>query len=59
MPKHATRFISSALASALLLSACSSLEPKPSTDEENRQRILADQARMYSGQEPVIAPITL
>jgi outer membrane protein TolC len=58
MPKHATRFISSALASALLLSACSSLEPKPSTDEENRQRILADQSRMYSGQEPVTAPIT-
>jgi outer membrane protein TolC len=58
MPKNATRFISSALASALLLSACSSLEPKPSTDEENRQRILADQSRMYSGQEPVTAPIT-
>ena len=58
MPKHATRFISSALASALLLSACSSLDPKPATDEENRQRILADQARMYSGQEPVTAPIT-
>jgi outer membrane protein TolC len=58
MPKHTTRFISSTLASALLLSACSSLEPKPSTDEENRQRILADQARMYSGQEAVTAPIT-
>jgi outer membrane protein TolC len=58
MPKHPTRFISSALTCALLLSACSSLEPKPSTDEENRQRILADQSRMYSGQEPVTAPIT-
>ncbi|WP_212625521.1 TolC family protein [Pseudomonas sp. PP3] len=58
MRKNATRFLSTALASAVLLSACSSLEPKPSTDEENRQRIIADQSRMYSGQEPVTAPIT-
>jgi outer membrane protein TolC len=55
---HATRLLSTAIASALLLSACSSTEPKPSTDEENRQRIIADQSRMYSGQEPVTAPIT-
>ena len=58
MPKTATRFLGTAIASALLLSACSSLDPNPSTDEENRQRILADQSRMYSGQEPVTAPIT-
>ena len=58
MPKTATRLLSSALVSTLLLSACSSLEPKPSTEEENRQRILADQSRMYSGQEAVTAPIT-
>ena len=58
MPKPAARFYVTALASALLLSACSSLDPKPSTEEENRQRILADQSRMYGEQEPVTAPIT-
>jgi len=58
MPNNANRFICTAIASALLLSACSSLDPKPATDEENRQRIIADQTRMYSGQEPVSAPIT-
>ncbi|WP_433736000.1 TolC family protein [Pseudomonas putida] len=58
MPKNATRLLSTALVSTLLLSACSSLDPKPSTEEENRQRILADQSRMYAGQEAVTAPIT-
>ncbi|EJN32815.1 outer membrane protein [Pseudomonas sp. GM78] len=58
MQRTATRLLSSALVSTLLLSACSSLEPKPATEEENRQRILADQSRMYSGQEAVTAPIT-
>ncbi|MGJ7517369.1 TolC family protein [Pseudomonas baetica] len=58
MPKTATRLLSTALVSTMLLSACSSLDPKPSTEEENRQRILADQSRMYSGQEAVTTPIT-
>ncbi|AWY39911.1 TolC family protein [Pseudomonas putida] len=57
MPRTANRLVSTALVSTMLLSACSSLDPKPSTEEENRQRILADQSRMYSGQEAVTAPI--
>ena len=58
MPKPAARFYVTALASALLLSACASLDPKPATEEENRQRLLADQSRMYADQEPITTPIT-
>ena len=58
MPKPAARHVATVLASALLLSACSSLEPKISTEDENRERLVSDQARMYAGQEPVTAPIT-
>ncbi len=47
-----------ALTTSLMLNACSSLQPKPYTEEENRRRIFADQATMYGGQEPVSGPIT-
>lgn len=58
MPTPPARFLGSALATALLLSACTSLDPKPATEQDNRQRILADQTRMYADQEPVGTPIT-
>lgn len=58
MPTNATRFTITALTSALILSACASLEPQAITEEQNRQRIVDDQARMYRDQEPVTAPIT-
>lgn len=58
MPQPAARHVATVLASVLLLSACSSLEPKISTEDENRERLVSDQARMYAGQEPVTAPIT-
>ncbi|MGE8066482.1 TolC family protein [Pseudomonas sp. NPDC089569] len=58
MPTNATRFVSTAIASVILLSACSQLEPKAITEDENRQRIVNDQARMYQNQEPITAPIT-
>lgn len=50
--------LSASLASLVLLSACSAIEPKPYTKNEMRQRIIQDQARMYSDQEPVSSPIT-
>ncbi len=58
MPIPPARYLATAISAALLLSACASLEPNPSTEEDNRQRILADQTRMYADQEPVNAPIT-
>ncbi|MDD0976208.1 TolC family protein [Pseudomonas fontis] len=58
MGNKAAGFISTALTSAVLLSACSALEPKPYSDEQSRQRIIADQATMYAQQEPLSAPLT-
>lgn len=43
---------------ATLLTACNSIEPRPYTVEEQQQRILEDQARMYADQEPVTHPIS-
>jgi outer membrane protein TolC len=58
MHRQATRVFSSAISCAVLLSACSALEPKPYNEAQTRQRIMADQARMYQQQEPVSAPLT-
>ncbi|MNQ54515.1 Outer membrane efflux protein [compost metagenome] len=58
MARQKTRFALTAITSIIVLSACSQLEPKAITEEENRQRIVNDQARMYQNQEPVTAPIT-
>jgi outer membrane protein TolC len=55
---HSLKVVAVALTSTLLVNACSSLQPKPYSEEENRQRIIADQASMYAGQEPVSGPIT-
>lgn len=46
------------LGSSLLLAACSSMQPKPATADEMRQRIINDQVKMYADQEPVTGPIT-
>lgn len=58
MRKDAPRLLCTAMATAVLLSACSALEPKPYTEEQSRQRIIADQNRMYAEQEPISAPLT-
>jgi outer membrane protein TolC len=58
MRNTSTLLLGTAMACAVLLSACSSLEPKPATDDENFHRIINDQSRMYSDQETVTAPIT-
>jgi outer membrane protein TolC len=58
MYRYPLNVVAVALTSTLLINACSSLQPKPYSEEENRQRILADQASMYAGQEPVSGPIT-
>lgn len=41
----------------LLLAAGCSIVPKPVTEQEVRGRVQADQFKIYSGQEPVFAPI--
>ena len=44
---------------ALLLTACAAVkEPKPFTEDENKERAKVDQLRMYEQQEPVTGPIT-
>ncbi|MBB2494498.1 TolC family protein [Aquipseudomonas ullengensis] len=58
MPHYSPKTLSLAIASTLLLSACSALVPKPYTAEEKSERILDDRAHMYGQQEPVTAPIT-
>ncbi|MCY1262694.1 type I secretion outer membrane protein, TolC family [compost metagenome] len=58
MARYALSLIGVSVASALLLGACTSLDPKPYTEEEKRHRLLLDQASMYSEQEPVSTPIT-
>ncbi|WP_417329981.1 TolC family protein [Halomonas cupida] len=50
--------LGAAIAASLTLSACSSLEVDPYTEEEVRQRAISDQAKMYSAQEPITQPIT-
>ncbi|MDH4581563.1 TolC family protein [Pseudomonas sp. BN415] len=58
MPRHPLKLLSAAIASVLLLSACSAMKTQEFTEDENRQRIVRDQAQMYADQEPVTAPIT-
>ncbi|ERL52639.1 TolC family protein [Halomonas huangheensis] len=50
--------LGAAIAASLTLSACSSLEINPYTEEEVRQRAISDQAKMYTAQEPIAHPIT-
>lgn len=50
--------IAAGLTICVLLNACTSMQPKPYSEEDSRSRILADQASMYSAQEPVKGPIT-
>ncbi len=58
MPAYALKCLSATITVSILLSACSAFEPKPYTEEEMRQRVIEDQARMYKEQEPVGGPIT-
>lgn len=58
MPAYALKCLSATITVSILLSACSAFEPKPYTEEEMRQRVIDDQARMYKEQEPVNGPIT-
>ena len=58
MPAYALKCLSATIASTVLLAACSQFEPKPYTQDEMRQRVIEDQARMYKEQEPVNGPIT-
>lgn len=58
MPAYALKCLSATITVSILLSACSAFEPKPYTEEEMRQRVIEDQARMYKEQEPVNGPIT-
>ena len=58
MPKLPQTLFSTAIASTLLLAACSATKPVEYTKEEVRQRIIQDQAQMYANQESVTAPIT-
>ncbi|KAF0813329.1 hypothetical protein IGB42_02258 [Andreprevotia sp. IGB-42] len=58
MPKQTVTRISVLTGFALMLSACASMDPKPMTKDEYRQRVVDDQTAMYKDQEPVTAPIT-
>ena len=50
MPAYALKCLSATITVSVLLSACSAFEPKPYTEEEMRQRVIDDQARMYKEQ---------
>lgn len=50
--------LGTALFAGLMLVACSAMQPKPFTEQEMRQRVIDDQARMYREQEPVTGPIS-
>lgn len=58
MPGSMPKRLSLAIASTLLLSACSAIVPQPYSQEETSERILDDRAQMYGQQEPVSGPIT-
>lgn len=58
MPKSALLLLTTAVVSAVLLSACSAMEPKPYTDGQLRQRLMTDQIEMYAKQEPIAGPLT-
>jgi outer membrane protein TolC len=46
------------LGSVVLLSACGALTPTPYTQDEIKDRVVTDRARMFTDQEPVTGPIT-
>ena len=59
MPGQRLKALSAIIAVSTVLGACSSLmESKPYDEQQMRQRVIDDQARMYREQEPVNAPIT-
>ncbi|SDJ13386.1 Outer membrane protein TolC [Paraburkholderia steynii] len=59
MQKHQAQVLSATVAcTMLMLSGCSSLQPRPTTREDVRQRVVDDQVAIYSAQEPVTGPIT-
>lgn len=59
MPAHRLKTLSAMIAASMVLAACSSLkESEPYNEQEMRQRVIDDQARMYEQQEPVTGPIT-
>lgn len=61
MQKHPAQFLSATVACTMLmlmLTGCASLQPRPTTREEVRQRVVDDQVSMYNEQEPVTGPIT-
>ncbi|MDL9999411.1 TolC family protein [Variovorax sp. J22P240] len=58
MRRHPFKILSAAMGTALLLSACGSMEPTPYTQDELRKRVSDDKVRMYADQEPVTLPIT-
>ncbi|MCY1274177.1 type I secretion outer membrane protein, TolC family [compost metagenome] len=58
MPFNRSSPLSLAIASTLLLGACTAMEPKPFTEQERDARIASDRTSMYGQQEPVSAPIT-
>lgn len=59
MPGQRLKALSAIIAVSTVLGACSSLmESKPYDEQQMRQRVIDDQARMYREQEPVSAPIT-
>ena len=58
MPSRSPKALSIAIATSLLLGACSAIDPRPYNKEEKNERILGDRAHMYGQQEPVNAPIT-
>ena len=49
----------SALALALFLTGCSSLNPVALEDQAVRDRAAADRVTMFDQQEPISAPVTL
>ncbi|MFM0339575.1 TolC family protein [Paraburkholderia fungorum] len=59
MQKHPAQLLSATVAcTMLMLTGCASLQPRPTTREEVRQRVVDDQVSMYNEQEPVTGPIT-
>ena len=48
-----------ALAAAMLVAGCSTVTPQMATQEEVVERVKADTQGMYTGQSPIVGPITL
>lgn len=45
------------LAALLILGGCSTVQPKPTTQEEVAERVKSDQTKMFADQEPLTGPI--